>query len=126
MEFKESSAYYITKKGLPAAVQAELVMLLADWLCCLPQLQLVAEINWLDTPPMEHHNTEVEPLLDLNPIWPTKRKKKVTKFYIQDQLALNYKRRQVSLRADHITLVIPHLKVILLRHKVSQIWVCFC
>jgi hypothetical protein len=69
-------------------------MLLAGWLCCLPQLQLVAEINWLDTLPMEHRNTEVEPLLDLNPIWPIKRKK-VTKFYIQDQLPLNYKRRQI-------------------------------
>jgi len=30
-------------------------------------LQLAAEINWLDTPPMEHHNTEAEPQQDLKP-----------------------------------------------------------
>lgn len=62
---------------IPVAVQAELVMLLADLLCCLPQLQPAAEINWLDTPPTEHHNTEVEPLPDLNPTsHPPKKNKK--------------------------------------------------
>jgi hypothetical protein len=53
-------------------------MLPADWRCCLQQLQLVAEINWLDTPPTEHRNTEVEPLLDLKPHKPHQ---KVTRFY---------------------------------------------
>lgn len=74
-EYQGLLRYYLNEgRPIPVAVRAELVMRLADLLCCLPQLQLVAEINWLDTPPMEHRNTEVEPLRDLNPHNQTKTK----------------------------------------------------
>lgn len=53
-------------KDIPVAVPVVPVKPLADLLWYL-LLQLAAEINWLDTPPMEHHNTEVEPQQDLKP-----------------------------------------------------------
>lgn len=77
-------------RPIPVAVQAELVKLLADLLCCLPQLQLAAEINWLDTPPMEHHNTEVEPLPDLNPIPHPPKKKNFKSHYILQIIKVSY------------------------------------
>lgn len=86
-------------KPIPVAVQAELVMLLVDLRCCLPQLQLAAEINWLDTPPTEHHNTEVEPLPDLNPTsHPPKKIKKKSHYILQNkvgQLLLDHKKGTV-------------------------------
>lgn len=53
-------------KHVPAAVPVVPGKLLVDLLWYL-LLQLAAEINWLDTPPMEHHNTEAEPQQDLKP-----------------------------------------------------------
>lgn len=53
-------------KDIPVAVPVVPVKPLADLLWYL-LLQLAAEINWLDTPPMEHHNTEAEPQQDLKP-----------------------------------------------------------
>lgn len=50
--------------NIPVAVPAVPGRPLADLLWYL-LLQLAAGINWLDTPPMEHHNTEVEPQQDL-------------------------------------------------------------
>lgn len=53
-------------KNIPVAVLVVPVKPLADLLWYL-LLQLAAEINWLDTPPMEHRNTEAEPQQDLKP-----------------------------------------------------------
>lgn len=62
---------YFSSCSLPAAVPVVPAMQPADWLCCLLQLQLAAETNWLDTLPREHRNTEEEPPLVL-----TKQKQK--------------------------------------------------
>lgn len=51
-------------KNIPVAVPVAPVKLLADLLWYL-LLLLAAEINWLDTLPMEHHNTEAAPQQDL-------------------------------------------------------------
>lgn len=51
-------------KNIPVAVPVVPVKLLADLLWYL-LLQLAAEINLLDTLPMEHHNTEAAPQQDL-------------------------------------------------------------
>lgn len=52
--------------NVPVAVPAAPGKPLADLLWYL-LLQLAAGINWLDTLPTEHHNTEEEPQQDLKP-----------------------------------------------------------